>query len=95
MSDQLVRRLKLVRKSHGVSQAQLEECMHLPQGTYRHIERGRRPLPDFRQNLVPWVQSFENCVGASTEERKAILEDLSHIVLDQLGILLQDIQNGP
>lgn len=94
MSEPLVRLLKRVRESHGVKLARLEECMHLPQGTYRHIERGRRRLPDFRQDLVPWIQSFENCVGATPEERKAILEKLSRQILDQFDVLLRDVQNG-
>jgi transcriptional regulator with XRE-family HTH domain len=94
VSDPLVRHLKRVREAHHMTQAQVEECMELPEGTYRHIERGRRSLPDFRDSLVHWVQKFENCVGASTKERRQILEELSRAILEQFAVLLRDIEQG-
>jgi transcriptional regulator with XRE-family HTH domain len=92
MSDPLVRLLKRVREAHKVSQAYVDECMDLPENTYRHIERGRRPLPDFRHDLADWVQRFENCVGASKEERRAILQELSRSIVEQFERLLRDIE---
>ena len=94
MGDPLVRLLRRVRKKHKKSQASVEECMDLPVGTYRHIERGRRSLPDFRQNLVDWVRKFEECVEATREERREILDELSRSILDQFQRLLQDLENG-
>lgn len=92
MSDPLVRLLKQVRRDHRQSQGNVEECMELPEGTYRHIERGRRSLPDFRNGLVSWIQRFENCVDASTEERRQILDVLSRAILKQFEALLWDIE---
>jgi transcriptional regulator with XRE-family HTH domain len=94
MSDPLVRLLKRVRKAHKATQAYVEECMNLPQDTYRHIERGRRALPDLRHDLVDWVQRFENCVDASKEERQEILEELSRFILEQFQRLLRDIDEN-
>jgi len=94
VSDPLVRLLKRVRKAHNVTQAYVEECMQLPPDTYRHIERGRRALPDLRHDLVDWVQRFENCINASKEERREILEELSRSILDQFRRLLRDIEEN-
>jgi DNA-binding XRE family transcriptional regulator len=95
VSDPLVHLLKRVRKAHKLSQANVEKCMELAQGAYRHIERGRRKLPDFQHDLVAWVRTFENCVGASREERQQILKEMSHHILEQLEVLLRDLeQNG-
>jgi transcriptional regulator with XRE-family HTH domain len=86
--------LKRVREAHNVTQARVEECMGLPLDTYRHIERGRRPLPDLRHDLALWIQSFENCVDASAEERKQILTELSRSILEQFQWLLEDIERA-
>ncbi len=92
MSDPLVRLLKRVREAHRVSQASVEECMGLAQGTYRHIEIGRRPLPDYRHDLPNWIYEFENCVGATPEERREILDLMSRQILKQFDVLLRDLE---
>lgn len=92
MSDPLVRLLKRVREAHNLSQTRVEVCMGLPPGSYRHIERGRRKLPDFKHDLVIWVRNFENCVGASKEERQQILSEMSRSILEQFAALLSDLE---
>ena len=94
MSDPLVRHLKRVREAHHMSQSQVEECMKLAHGSYRHIERGRRPLPDFRQGLVTWMREFQSCVEASDAEREQILLELSRSILEQLAGLMDDLRHG-
>lgn len=91
MQDPLVRVLEQVRTAHQLSQASIEDCMNLPQGAYRHIARGRRPLPDYRHGLTSWVRDFEDCVDATVEERQAILRHLSEPILEHFAILLDDI----
>jgi hypothetical protein len=92
MSDSLVSLLEQTRKAHRKSQAQVEVCMELPQDTYRHIEHGRRPLPDIRNGLTDWMLKFEECIQASTEEREKILQELSRVTLEQFERLLKDIE---
>jgi len=90
----LVHLLRRVREAHGLSQADVEVCMGLAPDTYRHIERGRRLLPDLWHGLVEWVRQFEACVGATTDERKAILEALSRAIIDRLAELLDDLRQA-
>lgn len=90
MLDPLVTLLKEIRQSHKVSQRSLEACMDLPEDTYRHIETGRRRLPDFRNNLVGWVQNFANCVHANADERRRILDLVSREVIEQFSRVLDD-----
>lgn len=93
MRDPLVALLKKVRERHGVTQAKLDEYMGLPPGTYRHIERERRPLPDYRGDLVDWIRQFEDCVQATREERKEILQVMSQQVLAEFDKLLRDLED--
>lgn len=98
MSDPLLRLLKQVREAHQVSQERVDECMDKPAGTYRHIEVGRRRLPDVfgdrdgRDDLVSWVFKFEDCVNATLEERRKVLETLSRGVVNSFALLLHDIE---
>ncbi len=94
MPDPLVDLLKSIRKAHGISQEAIEDCMELPDGTYRHFERGRRKLPDYRSGLTAWIKKFEDCVTASSKERRQILELLSHEIVDQFSDLLDDLQRN-
>jgi hypothetical protein len=92
VSEPLMGILKRIRVAHGMSQSALEECMDLPHDTYRHVENGRRALPDMKHGLGAWVQAFEACVGPTTEEHETIVHVLSRSILDQLAVLLQDIE---
>jgi transcriptional regulator with XRE-family HTH domain len=94
MHDPLVVLLKKVRTAHHFSQAAVAGCMGIATDAYRHIERGRRPLPDFRNHLVTWVRNFEDCVQASVEERKQILTLLADQILKDFSILLDDLNQG-
>jgi hypothetical protein len=91
MPDPLVVLLIGIRKAHGLSQKAVEVGMHLPEGTIRHIEIGRRKLPDFQNGLIVWIRNFQACVHASELERKQILDLLSKEILKQFGDLLDDL----
>jgi transcriptional regulator with XRE-family HTH domain len=92
--EPLVVLLKRVRTAHKFSQAAAAGCMGITTDAYRHIERGRRPLPDFRHHLAAWVRRFEECVHASAEERRQILTLLADQILKELSILLEDLNQG-
>lgn len=84
----LVQQLAAVRKAHSVSQLTLEMRMLLPVDTIRHIERGRRPLPDLHKGLVEWVKRYLECVGATSEERDRIVLALHADVLSHFSVML-------
>lgn len=90
MSDQLMRILKQVRKAHDVAQERVNDCMELPKNTYRLIETRHRRPPDLRQNLAEWVEKFEDCVGATPDERKRILDALVAYIFELLQPLLPE-----
>lgn len=94
MREPLVVLLKNIRTAHKCSQAAVADCMGIATDAYRHIERGRRPLPDFRHHLVAWVRDFEECVQASIEERKQLLTLLTDQVLRDFSILIDDLNQG-
>ena len=94
MADPLVPLLRKVRVAHGKSQAQVEECMGLPPDTYRHIEKGRRPLPDYRHDLVDWILKFLDCTDATREEREEIVKVLSDEILRKFERFLRDRERG-
>ncbi len=94
MRDPLLGIMQAIREAHGVTQGQIEERMGLARGTYRHIEKGRRPLPDARSGLVKWIQGFCNCVGATPEEREYLIRELSRTILQEFSILLDDLQRS-
>ena len=94
MSDPLTHLLKRAREAHKVSQEKVDDCMGQSLGTYRHIERGRRNPPDFRNGLVAWVRTFLNCVGATRAEREQILREMSHDILEQFSNMLHDIERS-
>jgi transcriptional regulator with XRE-family HTH domain len=94
MPDPLVSLLKAIRRAHGISQRTLETRMGLPEATYRHIESGRRNLPDYRNGLVEWIKIFVNCVHATEDERRQIIELMSHEIVQQFSRLLDDWQTN-
>jgi hypothetical protein len=94
MADPLVEILRTVRERHNKSQEKVEECLGLARGTIRHLEAGRRQLPDFRHSLVMWVKSWEDCVGATRQERRQILEAMSRDILGQFSVLVDDLRPG-
>ena len=92
MQDPFVNLLRTIREQHDVSQRRLAKCMRILAATYRHIERGRRPLPDFRHGLVAWIKRWEDCVGCTREERQEILDQLSRQILTEFSVLLDDVR---
>jgi len=90
MRDPLVVQFKKIREAHKKTQSEIESCMKIPLDSYRHIERGRRPLPDFRTGLKQWVKDFVRCVEATDDERKQIHYLLSEQIVLQYSFLIED-----
>lgn len=86
--DSLVELLKAVRERHQISQRKVERCMEITDDTIRHIERGRRPLPRLDQGLAKWVNRFLQCVQATPEERRDVIELMSRQIIHELSDLL-------
>jgi transcriptional regulator with XRE-family HTH domain len=96
MDDPLPALLKAIRKTHRMSQVQVAVCMGIAEDTYRHIEKGRRPLPDMRQgDFTRWMQAFLDCVNATDTEREHVSELTSRMVLGELGRLLKKRHPNP
>ncbi len=92
MSDPLLRLLRKVRENHRISQDKIARCLSVTKDTYRHMEKGRRPLPDFRDGLTTWIKRFEDCVGASEQERIQIFRLLERYIVQEFSILVDDLR---
>lgn len=90
MSDPLLALMKKLRRKYGRSQAQLAACMGIAEDTYRHIEKGRRPLPDIRHGFVDWIKTFLHCVGASKAEERELIELATRLTLEEFSHLLDE-----
>jgi transcriptional regulator with XRE-family HTH domain len=91
MGDPLLALMKRIREAHGMSQVQVAACMSIAEDTYRHIEKGRRLLPNIRQGaLGRWMRSFLNCVNATLDERRRLRELAARLILEELSYLLED-----
>lgn len=88
MTDPLMRLMREIREAHGISQRGVADCMSVAKDHYRHIEAGRRPLPDLQDGLTLWLRAFEDCVHATPGERKRIYDILWQRVVDQFSHLL-------
>jgi hypothetical protein len=58
----------------------------------RHIEKGRRPLPDFLHGRIVWVRSYLKCVGATPNEEQEAISLASHEFLGQFEEWLHDVE---
>ncbi|HEY7020891.1 MAG TPA: helix-turn-helix transcriptional regulator [Ktedonobacterales bacterium] len=91
MGDSVLALMKAIREAHGMTQLQVAMEMGIAQDTYRHIEKGRRPLPDVRNGeLGKWMRSFLDAVDAAPDERQYMKEVVSRLVLHELSDLLDD-----
>lgn len=90
MPDPLLDKMKVMRLRQHMSQRQVAGCMGIATGSYRHIEKGRRSLPDVRHGLVKWMRQFQNCVNASPEERRELMNLLANVVLYEFSLMLDD-----
>jgi Helix-turn-helix domain len=91
-SPDLADYLKALRERHKVSIGILERRMDLPKDTYRHIERHRRPLPDFQHGLIEFVRLFLRSVGATPEEEREVLELASRDLVRQFSEWMDDLR---
>jgi hypothetical protein len=89
----LVDALKALRERHGMSIGDIERCLKLATDTYRHIERRRRPLPDFQHRLIPWLRTFLRCVGATRDEEQEVMEYASKALLEQFSEWMDDLRS--
>ena len=90
MDDPLPALMKTIREAHHMSQLQVAVCMGIAEDTYRHIEKGRRPLPDIRHGeFTRWMASFLDCVNATDEERAHVSELVSRVIVEELSRLLR------
>jgi transcriptional regulator with XRE-family HTH domain len=91
MSDPLVALIKAIREAHGMTQLQVSMEMHIAEDTYRHIEKGRRPLPDFRNGaLKAWIRSFLDAVNATPKERQYTKEFVSRLIIYDVSHMFDD-----
>ena len=93
MDTELVRRLVSIRKEHRVSQMTLASRMGIRHDTLRHIEKGRRPLPDFMHGRIDWVRRYLKFVAATPEEEKEVLALTSHEFVDAFAAWMLDLEN--
>jgi transcriptional regulator with XRE-family HTH domain len=96
MGDPLLALIKTIREAHGMSQLQVAAAMGIAEDTYRHIEKGRRPLPDIRQGeFARWMRAFLDAVGASDEERAHLAELAARVVLEEMSHILDKRRGSP
>jgi transcriptional regulator with XRE-family HTH domain len=88
MRDPIIQVIREVREANHKSQQDIADCMGVAKDHFRHIEAGRRPLPDLQHGLTLWVRSFEECAQASAEERQRIYDILWRQVVEQFSDLL-------
>jgi transcriptional regulator with XRE-family HTH domain len=96
MSDPLLALMKAIREAHGMSQLQVAMAMGIAEDTYRHIEKGRRPLPDIRQGeFTRWMRMFLDAVRATDEERAHLTELAARVVLEEVSRILDRRRAAP
>ena len=88
MRDPLVQAIREIREAHKNSQQEVADCIGTAKDHYRHIEAGRRPLPDLQDGLTLWLRTFEDCLRATPGERKRIYDILWQRVVEQFSHLL-------
>ena len=88
MDDPILALMQTIRREHGRTQIQIATCMAIDEDTYRHIEKGRRPLPDIRRGFSRWIRAFLDCAGATPNERVDMTELASRVFLEELSHIL-------
>lgn len=92
MTDELVEYLKKVREAHGISQETLAKRMGILGDTLRHIEKGRRPLPDYRNGFVEFVRLYLAGCGATPSEQSRAVELARKPIEDKLARWRQELE---
>jgi transcriptional regulator with XRE-family HTH domain len=96
MDDPIPRLMKVIREAHGMSQVQVAIAMGIAEDTYRHIEKGRRPLPDIRQGeFTRWMRLFLDAVRATDEERTHLTELAARVVVEEVSHILDKRRRSP
>jgi DNA-binding XRE family transcriptional regulator len=95
MRDPLLALMKTIREAHNRSQLDVAVCMGIAEDTYRHIEKGRRPLPHIQRGFGHWIRSFLICVGATPDEKARLKELAWRLFLEEWGRDLDDEPPDP
>jgi transcriptional regulator with XRE-family HTH domain len=96
MGDPVVALMKALREAHGMTQLRVATGMGIAEDTYRHIEKGTRPLPGIRNgDLGRRIRAFLDAVNATPEERQYMKEVVSRQILHDLSHLLDDDDDPP
>ena len=90
MDDPLPALIKTIRKAHHMSQIQVAVCMAIAEDSYRHIESKRRRMPDVFHGMSDWIARFLKCVGATEEERKALVGLAARLAVEELSRALDE-----
>lgn len=99
-TDRLLRVLRQVREKCHVSQEQIDAHMQKSIGTYRHIEAGRRSLPnpleesDEESALAIWLNDFIKCVKPSEEDKELIWSTARRVTLERFAAALRKLERG-
>jgi hypothetical protein len=100
----LVKLMKEIRKRHKQALIDVETCMQQIDPSLastqmlKKIEEGLRELPGLLGGSGPpvsqWIQAWLQCVKATADERKAVEDLLTQIVLGQLEYDLPEHRSG-
>ena len=88
MDDPILNLMKVIRKAHKRTQSQIAACMSINEDTYRHLEKGTRPLPDIRRGFSRWIRTFLDCADATPKERLHMRELASRLFVEELSHIL-------
>jgi DNA-binding XRE family transcriptional regulator len=88
MDDPILKLMKAIREAHKRTQIQIAACMSINEDTYRHMEKGTRPLPDIRRGFSHWIRRFLECADATPKERLRMKELASRLFVEELSHIL-------
>jgi DNA-binding XRE family transcriptional regulator len=88
MDDPILKLMKAIREAHKRTQIQIAACMNINEDTYRHMEKGTRPLPDIRRGFSRWIREFLECADATPKERLHMKELASRLFVEELSHIL-------
>ncbi len=91
LAEDLVRKLVKLRNKYGRSQEYVAFKMGIFPDTLRHIEKGRRPMPDFAHGRVEWIHAYLVAVGASEEEQEEVIKNIADLLAGEFTEWLREL----